>query len=212
MGAQQGSAAGTGDVGDVDASQPSTDFGNPDDPDASGAALDAAMPKAIDPNSCMPGKYVGTYKCMLEMNGMPSIPLEGSVAFDLAITQTKTQDCAATNEFCFDLVIDKGSGKLFGFAVGFFGFETSLEGGLNCQTGEFQAKGVDGIWGFPMSTNPSDPNAPLTVAKPPSGTFDGEMEGMHVAGPPQKIEGTWLLHESAMMLSCPGPFTVERKP
>jgi hypothetical protein len=99
-----------------------------------------------------------------------------------------------------------------GFALLFIGFETQLEGGLDCKSGKFQAKALDGIWGLPVSSNPNDPNAPLTVSKPPSGTFDGELMGVHLGGAPQKIEGMWSLHEIGMNLNCPGPFTVERQP
>ncbi|HEX2676212.1 MAG TPA: hypothetical protein VHM19_06215, partial [Polyangiales bacterium] len=76
----------------------------------------------------------------------------------------------------------------------------------------FHAKAVDGIWGLPVSSNPNDPMAPLMVSKPPSGTFDGEMMGVHLGGDPQKIEGMWSLHEIMMNLTCPGPFTVQRQP
>lgn len=140
-----------------------------------------------------------------------SFPLEGQVLFDLTTNQS-AQDCPPDDEFCYDLVIDENSGKLFGFAVLIIGFETSLEGGLDCKTGTFFARAVNGIWGLPISSNPSDPAAPLTVAKPPVGMFDGEMNGQHREGTTQRIEGTWSLQEAASMLNCPGPFQVERQP
>lgn len=207
-GAEAGTSAGSsgsgGGAGNDFDSAPVTDGGMVD----LGALQDMREPMP----DCDPGVYKGTYKCTLEMNGMMSLPLAGDVSFNLAIDETKTKDCPPDEEFCQDLVIAKGSGKLLGFALLFIGFETSLEGGLDCKTGEFRAKALDGIWGLPVSSNPSDPMAPLTISKPPSGTFDGSMMGVHLGGTPQKIEGMWSLHEIAMNLTCPGPFTVERQP
>jgi hypothetical protein len=199
-----GAAAGTGAI-DTFENTPVTDAGFVD--------LDALSAERDPSRACDPGTYTGTYKCTLEMNGMMSLQLEGNVSFDLAIDETtQMNDCPPGTEFCQDLVIAKGSGKLLGFALLIIGFETSLEGGLDCKTGEFQAKAIDGIWGLPVSSNPSDPNAPLTVSKPPSGMFDGELNGVHLGGTPQRIEGMWSLREIAMNLVCPGPFTVERQP
>jgi hypothetical protein len=209
--AECGAAGGASAAAD---SGTSSDFGNaPPITDAGTVDFDA-LQKERDPNkACDPGTYKGTYKCTLEMNGMMSLQLEGNVSFDLAIDETtQMNDCPPGTEFCQDLVIAKGSGKLLGFALLIIGFETSLEGGLDCKTGEFQAKAIDGIWGLPVSSNPSDPNAPLTVSKPPSGMFDGELNGVHLGGTPQRIEGMWSLREIAMNLVCPGPFTVERQP
>ncbi len=160
--------------------------------------------------NCDPGTYVGTYDCMLDQNGMPTFPLTGAVAFELAIDETMTNMCQPGEEFCQDLVIPEGSGTLFGFA-GFIGFETHLQGGLDCRTGEFRATAVDGIWGIPVAKDPSDPMSPLTVALPPAGMFDGTLMGTHDGGTPQKIAGTWSLVETASMTRCPGPFRVERQ-
>ncbi len=161
---------------------------------------------------CDPGTYVGTYNCMLEVNGTPSpFPLTGPVQFALEIDETTVAKCDPGDEFCSDLVIAEGSGTLFGFAT-FVGFETQLEGGLDCKTGEFRASGPDGIWGPPVAKNPNDPMSELTIAQPPSGTFSGTLAGQHVGGSPQKIEGEWDLLETAFGYRCKGPFTVERMP
>jgi hypothetical protein len=122
------------------------------------------------------------------------------------------QECQEDDEFCDDLVIAPGSGKLFGFAVLIIGFQTSLEGGLDCATGMFHAETTDGIWGLPVPVNPDDPDSPLTVADPAFGMFDGDMSGVHLAGATEAIDGTWSLEETSMMLKCPGPFHVELQP
>jgi hypothetical protein len=159
--------------------------------------------------TCSPGTYVGTYTCTLEMDGMMSVEIDGDISFDLT-SKVKTQACPPDSEFCDDLVIAQG--KLFGFAVLVIGFETSLEGGLDCKTGMFHAKTADGVWGLPVPVDPSNPDSPLTVADPPAGMFDGDMSGVHHAGPPEAIEGMWSLEESSTMLKCPGPFHVKLQP
>lgn len=204
---QGGDGDGSGGNGGSDA------FDNGGDGDGAVQLADAGPPLGTHLPNCDPGTYVGTYSCPLEQNGMDlGFVLEGAVAFDLAIDESVTPgECEEGQEFCFDLVIAEGSGKLFGFVGFFIGFETGLEGGLDCTTGEFHATAVDGVWGIPVSSDPSDPNAPATVSKPPSGTFDGGLDGMHQGGDPQIIDGAWDLVE-ATGYRCAGPFTVERQP
>ena len=120
-------------------------------------------------------------------------------------------DSDELNEFCADLVIAENSGTLFGLA-GFYGFETVLDGALDCTTGEFRATGLGGRWGSAISTDPSDPEALWTVEEPPLGTFDGDLAGMHEGGTIEAIEGTWDLVETDSAITCVGPFRVELQP
>lgn len=191
-------------------------FGNAQDPAGGGGGTGdggtaAARPKL---DNCDPGSYVGTYTCPLEMGGMDTgWLLEGAVAFDLAIDESTTAaECGVGEEFCFDLVIAEGSGTIFGFVNLFIGFEGTLEGGLDCTTGEFHAQAHDGIWGIPVASDPTDPMSPATVGQPPSGMWDGGLDGLHLGGNPQVIEGDWDLMETTFNYRCPGPFTVERQP
>src|SRR5262245_44976947 len=124
---------------------------------------------------CDPGAYVGNYACKLVQQGMPTdTPIEGVVSFDLEANSVESmQSCPAGAEFCdFDLVIKEGSGDLFGFVLGFIGFETGLRGGLDCRSGKFHADAVGGIYGVPWE----DPNEPgklkVTVE---IGPFDGTL-------------------------------------
>lgn len=120
-------------------------------------------------------------------------------------------ECEPGQEFCADLVIAEGSGVLFGLAVG-WGFEAALEGGLDCNTGEFRTAPLAGVYGSPVSSDPSDPDALWTVQQPPAGMFEGELSGQHQGEIPQVIEGQWSLFEAAGFASCTGGFTTELQP
>jgi hypothetical protein len=170
----------------------------------------AAVPPSLE--SCDPGSYVGTYACKLVMQGMPTdLPIEGVVSFELEVNGVDAmQSCPPGVEFCdFDLVIKEGSGELFGFVLGVVGFQTGLQGGLDCRTGKFQAVAVGGIYGIPWE-DPADPEK-LKVAVE-LGTFDGTLEGLHAGKIPQVIAGTWNLGEPSIDIYCPGPFSVELMP
>lgn len=159
---------------------------------------------------CEPGTYRGNYSCTY-MSGMSGDPMvvEGAVQFALEVDETlvRNEDC---DEFCSDLVISEGSGQLYGFAGLFIGFQCSLQGGLDCTTGEFRANAVDGEYGLPTPSDPADPMSPATVAQPPWGTFDGTLEGMHNGEMVQVIAGEWALMEMQQGGTCIGPFNVER--
>lgn len=173
----------------------------------------AGRPVSASPlENCDPGAYAGTYNCMLVMQGMPSdTPIDGVVSFDLEVNSVETmQNCPVGAEFCdFDLVIKEGSGQLFGFVLGFVGFETGLRGGLDCRTGKFHADAVGGIYGVPWE-DPDNPGK-LEVAVE-LGTFDGTLDGLHSGKVPQIISGMWNLGEPSFDIYCPGPFSVERMP
>jgi len=170
----------------------------------------------IQPNEpardCSPGLYLGTYECEISLFGFP-VPLAGDVSFNLSINETTVdRECDAADEFCEDLVISENGGTLFGLA-GLVGFETMLTGALDCRTGEFRASGLGGRWGAAISTDPNDPDALWTVQDPPQGMFDGELTGTHsTSGSTETIAGDWNLHESAMDITCAGPFTVTLQP
>jgi len=168
-------------------------------------------PSAEPLENCDPGSYAGTYECYLVMQGEPTdTKIEGVVAFDLEINEvTMTQAaCPPGQEFCdFDLVISEGSGELFGFVLGVVGFETGLEGGLDCSTGEFHAKAVGGIYGIPWP-DPDDPDGKLKVTVE-LGTFDGTLDGYHNGKMPEVIAGEWNLGEPSFDIYCPGPFSVQ---
>ena len=123
-------------------------------------------------------------------------------------------ECESGEEFCPDLVISENGGTLYGIAagIGVWGFETMLDGALDCTTGEFRATGFDGRWGEAVSTDPTDPDALWTVADPPSDTFEGELNGTHASSPVETISGQWLLREGGFDISCAGPFTVTLQP
>jgi hypothetical protein len=162
-------------------------------------------------NDCTPGLYLGTYSCDVAIFGLP-FPLAGDVSFNLSINETTVdQECADGEEFCADLVISENGGTLFGFA-GLIGFETMLEGALDCTTGEFRASGIGGRYGNAISTDPNDPDALWTVEDPPFGMFDGELNGMHAKGTGETIAGEWTLRETVMDIACDGPFTVTLQP
>ena len=174
---------------------------------------DAAAPVSGPPlENCDPGAYSGTYACKLVMQGMPTdTPIEGVVSFYLEVNSVETkQNCPPGAEFCdFDLVIKEGSGELFGFVLGFVGFQTGLQGGLDCRSGKFHADAVGGIYGVPWQ-DPDDPEK-LRV-EVPIGTFDGTLDGFHGGKIPQVIAGEWNLGEPSFDIYCPGPFSVELMP
>jgi hypothetical protein len=184
-------------------------FGNPV-PTAPRAGSGAALPQptSMAGAGCKGGLYLGTYNCNVDFGGIQS-PLEGDVSFTLEIDETIVPgEC---DEFCPDLVIAEGTGTLFGFA-GLIGFEAKLDGGLDCQTGEFRASAPSGIYGFAESSDPNDPDALWTVVDPAWGTFTGTLSGMHGSGPPERIAGDWDLADSVSGTACPGPFMVELQP
>lgn len=161
---------------------------------------------------CDPGAYVGTYECFLVQQGtMTETKIEGIVAFELEANEVAAGgECQAGEEFCdLDLVIKQGSGELFGFVLGFIGFECGLEGGLDCSTGAFTARAVDGIYGVPWPDE-NDPDMKLKVTVP-IGMFDGTLDGYHGGAEPQVIAGEWNLGEPNFDIYCPGPFSVERE-
>lgn len=162
--------------------------------------------------NCDPGIYEGTFECDYAMmsggfgDAFP-IHVEGPVGFDLQVAETAVDpNC---QEFCFDLVIKEGSGKLFGLA-GLMAFEAQLEGGLDCSTGEFQATVKNGSYGGFAPVDPNDPNGPLMVTQPPFGTFEGTMAGLHNGAVDQTIAGNWALMPVEITGSCDGPFTATR--
>ena len=189
------------------------DFGNPDE---MAQAFDAgpAENSSAPAGDCSPGLYLGTYSCDITLFGLLPVPLAGDVSFNLSINETTVdRECDEADEFCSDLVISENGGTLFGFAGGYIGFETTLQGALDCSTGEFRATGVDGRWGNAISTDPNDPDALWTVEDPPMGMFDGELTGMHTkSGTGETIAGNWDLMENTMDITCAGPFTVTLQP
>lgn len=185
----------------------SGDFGNATQPSLAGSTA-VAMPGPRA--NCRGGRYAGTYKCDLEVFGIPA-SLEGEVSFLLESDQTAAP--ANCQEFCPDLVIAAGSGTLFGLAgdTG-WAFEAKLDGGLDCRTGEFRASAPKGVYGFAGSDDPSAPDRLSTVVDPALGEFDGKLSGTHKSGPPEGIAGDWDLVDAAELARCSGPFTVELKP
>jgi hypothetical protein len=125
---------------------------------------------------------------------------------------TVDQECPPGEEFCPDLVISENGGTLYGIGAGFYGFETTLTGALDCATGEFRAMGADGEWGTAVSSDPNDPDALWTVEQPPIGMFVGSLMGMHSAGASEVIAGNWDLYDAASDIRCAGPFSVTLQP
>jgi hypothetical protein len=56
------------------------------------------------------------------------------------------------------------------------------------------------------------PDGLWTVLDPAFGQFTGTLDGMHTAGPPERIAGNWDLVDAATGTRCAGPFTVELQP
>jgi len=194
--------------GECQCAPPVMNFENPVQGTGGAGMGGGTEPEPMAVENCDPGLYLGTYECDLVVFGLPTT-LTGDVAFNLEINE-QVVECASDNEFCFDLVISEGSGKLFGIAVG-WGFEAALKGGLNCQTGEFRTEPLDGIYGSAVSSDPNDPNALWMVQQPPAGMFKGDLTGQHVGGTPQLIEGEWSLVQEGFA-SCTGSFTTELQP
>jgi hypothetical protein len=193
------------------AEAPPNAFGNPTAPPPSFDA--GAVQPGRSTADCSPGFYLGTYDCEIALFGLLPVPLSGDVSFNLSIDETTVdRECGPDDEFCADLVIAEGGGTLFGLAAGFYGFETTLDGALDCSTGEFRANSVDGRWGNAISTDPNDPNALWTVEDPAIGVFDGTLMGMHTSGASETIAGNWDLTENTMGINCAGPFTVTLQP
>ena len=210
-GTQTCSTAGTWNACECTAAPPDENF-NPDP--VTTPIVDAGGPMVPTGNErpCTPGFYLGTYDCELTILGLP-VPLSGDVSFNLSINEmTVDQECPPSEEFCPDLVISENGGTLYGIGAGFYGFETMLQGALDCTTGEFRATGIEGRWGNAISTDPNDPDALWTVEDPPQGMFDGVLMGMHNKSANETISGTWDLTETAMDVTCAGPFTVTLQP
>ena len=189
----------------------SADFGNaaPMMPRPGAAGMPGPAKPPASRANCKGGLYLGTYDCNVDFGGIQA-PLQGDVSFTLEIDATVVrEDCDL--EFCPELVIAEGSGTLFGLA-GAIGFEAKLEGGLDCQTGEFRASAPGGIYGFPESVDPNDPDALWTVADPPWGTFKGTLSGDHGQGMPERVAGNWDLVDDVTGSRCAGPFMVELQP
>jgi hypothetical protein len=196
-------------AGAAAAAPPLTDVDNPS-PIAARGDAGVRMPRG-PARDCSPGLYLGTYECEISIFGLP-VPLAGDVSFNLSINETTVDgQCMSGQEFCADLVISKNGGTLFGLA-GLIGFETMLEGALDCTTGTFRASGLGGRWGNAVSMDPNDPDALWTIEDPPFGRFDGELKGMHTASPSETIAGDWNLREPDMDITCAGPFTVTLQP
>jgi hypothetical protein len=165
---------------------------------------------ALGKSDCQPGVYKGSYSCEVDYGGFP-IQVDGEVVFTLESVQT--QSCAPGAEFCGDLVISKNSGTLQGQAMLVLGFETTLDGALDCSKRTFRATAVDGRWGAPVAVDPGKPEGAWKVSDPPFGTFSGELMGSHAASAAgQTIQGSWSLHELSMDLRCDGPFMVSLQP
>ncbi len=187
-----------------------SDFGNAS-PSAPIADAGRVVTTPTVRRDCNPGFYLGTYSCEISLFGLP-LPLTGDVSFNLSVNESVVErECEPSDEFCADLVIAENSGTLFGLA-GLIGFETMLDGALDCTTGEFRATGLGGRYGSPISTNPNDPDALWTVQDPPAGMFEGDLSGVHASAPVEAIEGTWSLVETVSAVACNGPFRVELQP
>ncbi len=173
----------------------------------SGGAAPQAMP--MPRANCKGGLYLGTYSCNVNFMGF-DMPLAGDVSFTLEIDETVVPgEC--DSEFCPDLVIAEGSGTLFGLA-GLTGFEAKLDGGLDCQSGEFRATAPNGVYGIAGPMDPNDPDSLWTVFDPAFGAFMGTLAGMYGSGPPERIAGDWDLADPSIDARCAGPFMVELQP
>jgi hypothetical protein len=190
---------------------PMDDFENPMPPVAIADAGDVEPPP--ERADCSPGLYFGTYECEITLFGLLPVPLAGDVSFNLSINEMVVPgECEPSDEFCSDLVISENGGTLYGLA-GLIGFETQLQGALDCTTGEFRAMGLGGRYGNAISSDPNDPDALWTVEEPPLGMFSGELSGKHAkASAGETIAGDWNLREEAMDITCAGPFTVTLQP
>ena len=178
---------------------------------AAGGASVRTVPQGTSPATpgCLGGYYEGTYNCVVDFVGLGQLDNQGQTAFTLEINKM-TVDKGLCQEFCPDLVIAQGTGTLFGLA-GPYAFQSQLDGGLDCQTGEFRANIKQGVYGFPGPSDPNDEDSKLAVVFE-MGTFGGMLKGMHDSGPPEQIDGDWALSETVTSVSCTGPFSVKLQP
>jgi hypothetical protein len=155
---------------------------------------------------CKPGRYEGTYTCEIALleGSFMYFTVEGRVAFTLERDTKTVQDCMIGSEFCADLVISKDSGFMSAQAAGIYAFGATLDGGLDCRSGQFRAAAINGVWG--LIDGVADTSAPPKVLDPPLGMFDGSLEGNHTRAAVESIGGTWNLYEHGLDARCVGPF------
>lgn len=154
-----------------------------------------AADATVQLKGCEPGRYVGIYTC--EGSVLPEGPLE----FLLEVNE-RLDPGAVCTELCPNLIIKEGSGKLRGVWT-LAGFEGQLQGGLECETGKFEAKVVDGVWGLP----PSEPDGSvLAVDK-----FQATLRGTYTAGKPERIEGTWDIKPDIAVSGCTGTIKLQHE-
>lgn len=164
--------------------------------DASFVPIDASVGDAtVQLTGCEPGLYRGTYSC--EGGLLPDGPLEFLLEVD-----ERVLDGGSCQEFCTDLVIKEGTGTLRGvWAVA--GFEGQLQGGLDCQTGKFEARVMRGVWGLP----PADPDGSVLAVD----TFEATLQGSYDAQKPERITGSWHIKPNLSLDGCSGEISLQHQ-
>ena len=179
-------------------------------PPAMMPAGSAAAGRQARAMGCSPGDYEGEYSCDITLPGDLPFFVAGRVAFSLERDETTQRDCKPGAEFCEDLVIARDSGALSAQAALVYAFSAKLDGGLDCKSGEFRASLVDGIWG--LLDGSVDPSAAPRVLDPPTGRFDGSLQGSHARSSGETISGTWMLYDHDNEIRCVGPFNARLNP
>ena len=100
------------------------------------------------------------------------------------------------------------TGTLYGkwVVLGVIAFQASLQGTLDCSTGELSAIWVNGVWGLPGPA-PADASAPLSVIA--TGMAPGDLTAAVVSGSPGTIAGTldWFESSTDNGSECHGTYT-----
>jgi hypothetical protein len=150
------------------------------------------------------GLYAGTFYCPPDADG-------GILALPSA------DGGLITGDFWVNLAIDPSNanqtGTLYGkwVVLGVIAFQASLQGTLDCSTGEFSASWVNGVWGLPGPV-PADASAPLSVIA--AGMPSGDLTASVVSGSPRTIAGAldWFETSTDNGSRCHGTYTATLQP
>lgn len=132
---------------------------------------------------CLPGRYLGTFRCLFNDPTNPLIPKDLEVTGPVAFNLTES----TRGEF-----LEIADGTIDGAALVFVQFAGPLEGELDCGSKKFAAQVVNGS-SF-------------------AGPFTGDMQGA-LDPNTQTLAGQWTLKATSLPDgACVGTWTVVRQP
>jgi hypothetical protein len=157
------------------------------------------------PATPAPGLYAGTFLCAPGPDGgivaLPEGPDGSLVTGDFWV------------DLAFDPVTGQPTGTLYGkwIVLGVIQFQASLQGSVDCATGEVQSPWVNGVWGLPGPV-PEDGGAPLSVLA--AGTAPGDLTASVVPGSPGMIMGAvdWAQSSTDNGSTCHGTYSATLQP